>query len=116
MSSIVYNNSNDIKWYILYPEKLINNINDISSIVFYNTITFNNLGGGSAEMFYYEIFDGTSWVILENFISNNENIQYNIESHVTSNNGTIKMRARVQGFQKKDYLNIGSYAIEYIYN
>lgn len=112
----MYNNNNNVKWYILYPEKVINTINDISSVLFYNTITFNNLGGGSVEMFYYEIFDGTSWIILENFITNNENIQYDIKSYVISNSGVIKMRARVQGFQKKDYLNIGSYAIEYIYN
>ena len=94
---------------------MIGNINDISSITFYNTIAFNNLGNGATETFYYEIYNGTSWNQLASFSSNNENIQYNITSYVVSNNGIIKLRARVTRFQKKDYLNIGSYAIEYIY-
>ena len=115
LSSIQFNDSNDTNWYILCPEKTIGNINDISSITFYNTIAFNSLGNGATETFYYEIYNGTSWFQLASFSSNNENIQYDITSHVVSNNSVIKMRARVAGFQKKDYLNIGSYAIEYIY-
>tara|TARA_B110001452_G_C15239509_1_gene429156 strand:- start:2414 stop:2893 length:480 start_codon:yes stop_codon:yes gene_type:complete len=120
MSSVVYNISNDSFWYILFPEKQIASINDISNIIFYNTIKLHNLGGGNYEYFYYEIYDGTSWVLFKDYQrSNNDSInifEENITSFVVSNNGLIQIRARVVYFQKKDYLNIGSYLIEYIYN
>ena len=112
-----YSNTSDGNWNIEYPIIDISNNNNnlLNEAFFLSTIKFDNIGGGNDETFYYEIYNGTSWVELATFSSNIENIQYIITPHVVSNGGVIKMRARVAGFQKKDYLNIGSFAIEYIY-
>ncbi len=120
MSSVIYNNSNHSSWYILFPEKQIVNINDISSIIFYNTIKLHNLGGGYFEYFYYEIYNGSIWVSFKEYNRTDndliKNIEENITSYVVNNNAMIQIRVRVENYQKKDYLNIGSYLIEYIYN
>ena len=120
-----------LKWYVMFPPQPIFSTSIGLDLTL--TVGFGNVNGdGSAETFYIEVYNGTTWVELysDNTMSARGSAQSVTPSRIidtinittpalfnsaVSNSYTVKLRARVVGFQKRDYLMLGAYFITETY-
>tara|TARA_B110000285_G_C15071088_1_gene587990 strand:- start:119 stop:1567 length:1449 start_codon:yes stop_codon:yes gene_type:complete len=120
-----------LKWYVMFPSQPI--FSTSTGLDLTLTVGFGNVNGdGSAETFYIEVYNGTTWVELytDNTMSARGSAQTVTPSRIidtinitdatlfnsaVSNSYVVKLRARVVGFQKRDYLILGAYFITETY-
>jgi hypothetical protein len=117
--SSINNNSVSNIWNIEFPIYNILNYQILSDVNLNTKIKLDNIRGGSDESFYYEIFSNNTWTTFCKKIRDDGDVEYdineNIKSHILNNNGNLQLRVRVNNFQEKDYLTLGTYLITYTY-
>jgi len=125
LSTNQYSTASQGNWYISFPPQPV--FNSATGLKFDITVGFGNIQGGVDEKFYIEVYNGTSWVELYSKddiateSSGNRLIKHividnnTLYDSVVTNNRKVKIRLRVEGFQKRDFLIIGAYFISEIY-
>lgn len=132
LSSKIYVVTNDGRWALyLQPHNLLH---PPSSFELGIWLQLDNIGiedqgntTGPRKLFF-EVYNGTSWNIIEEyeqgvnmpangtpfFIKGNKDAAgVSYKEHIKNNNNHISLRLRVENFRQYEYLNVGSFALDY---
>ena len=110
---------------MVFPEQPL--FSTSTGVSFRISVKFGNIGSGTGEKFYMDVYNGSSWVTFYTNTTISNNVVVHIEesgplfntavmSYIQGGTPHVKIRARVIGFQEKDYLLLGAYFITETYD